>query len=385
MRSAASAVRTCAPPAQSGRAGRFFRCGRPLVLQACSSACETALTGAALWGAMPAAPVAGLQRARPRESAPAYSWQIGRARAPRGASDGGDPQRARPASGAPMCRGTARGSGRAAARGPVFRKSRRPRAPRFQWFNWSGARACQGISWNCVNGFATVRKRLVQANACSGRPRRDPPLGCGADGPAQHGPPRGRSRDRALLNSIDARLPRCSGSLPCQRGAHSVRRRMSLSVLRAARGQRVLCGTEWTLCAPTGGAALPGSAASLVAAARAAALARERARVRPIRYTAHARAAASAVRCEPRVRRCAHSVGRAAARVFRAGPSLGRWRCGSCAFRPRKRGVARGSAGYLVDPASSHMLVSKIKPCMSKYKRLYCETANGSLNQLWFI
>ena len=29
-----------------------------------------------------------------------------------------------------------------------------------------------------------------------------------------------------------------------------------------------------------------------------------------------------------------------------------------------------GSAGYLVDPASSHMLVSKIKPCMSKYKRL---------------
>ena len=25
------------------------------------------------------------------------------------------------------------------------------------------------------------------------------------------------------------------------------------------------------------------------------------------------------------------------------------------------------------------MLVSKIKPCMSKYKQLYCETANGSL------
>jgi hypothetical protein len=32
-------------------------------------------------------------------------------------------------------------------------------------------------------------------------------------------------------------------------------------------------------------------------------------------------------------------------------------------------GVAHGS--YLVDPASSHMLVSKIKPCMSKYKLLY--------------
>ena len=27
--------------------------------------------------------------------------------------------------------------------------------------------------------------------------------------------------------------------------------------------------------------------------------------------------------------------------------------------------------GYLVDPASSHMLVSKIKPCMSKYKQIY--------------
>ena len=40
---------------------------------------------------------------------------------------------------------------------------------------------------------------------------------------------------------------------------------------------------------------------------------------------------------------------------------------------------------YLVDPASSHMLVSKIKPCMSKYKLTNSETANGSLNQLWFI
>ena len=39
---------------------------------------------------------------------------------------------------------------------------------------------------------------------------------------------------------------------------------------------------------------------------------------------------------------------------------------------------------YLVDPASSHMLVSKIKPCMSKYKPLYGETADGSLKQLLF-
>ena len=36
----------------------------------------------------------------------------------------------------------------------------------------------------------------------------------------------------------------------------------------------------------------------------------------------------------------------------------------------------------LVDPASSHMLVSKIKPCMSQYKLLYGEVANGSLKQL---
>ena len=37
------------------------------------------------------------------------------------------------------------------------------------------------------------------------------------------------------------------------------------------------------------------------------------------------------------------------------------------------RGEAAGlttHGSYLVDPASSHMLVSKIKPCMSKYK--YC-------------
>jgi hypothetical protein len=42
----------------------------------------------------------------------------------------------------------------------------------------------------------------------------------------------------------------------------------------------------------------------------------------------------------------------------------------------------RASRTNLVDPASSHMLVSKIKPCMSQYKLLYGETANGSLKQL---
>ena len=54
---------------------------------------------------------------------------------------------------------------------------------------------------------------------------------------------------------------------------------------------------------------------------------------------------------------------------------------------PRARTRTRPAShdSYLVDPASSHMLVSKIKPCMSKYKLLHSETANGSLDQLWFL
>ena len=50
-----------------------------------------------------------------------------------------------------------------------------------------------------------------------------------------------------------------------------------------------------------------------------------------------------------------------------------------------KRKKKKVAGTYLVDPASSHMLVSKIKPCMSKYILLHSETANGSLNQLWFL
>ena len=51
--------------------------------------------------------------------------------------------------------------------------------------------------------------------------------------------------------------------------------------------------------------------------------------------------------------------------------------CEASGFRVRS-----SVGGNLVDPASSHMLVSKIKPCMSQYKLLYGETANGSLKQL---
>ena len=52
-------------------------------------------------------------------------------------------------------------------------------------------------------------------------------------------------------------------------------------------------------------------------------------------------------------------------------------------FTPRQ--VSNSVGGILVDPASSHMLVSKIKPCMSKFTPLYGETANGSLNQSRFL
>ena len=44
--------------------------------------------------------------------------------------------------------------------------------------------------------------------------------------------------------------------------------------------------------------------------------------------------------------------------------------------------IPSSRSSNLVDSASSHTLVSKIKPCMSKYKFFYFETANGSLYQL---
>ena len=44
--------------------------------------------------------------------------------------------------------------------------------------------------------------------------------------------------------------------------------------------------------------------------------------------------------------------------------------------------ASMGIERNLVDPASSHMLVSKIKPCVSQYKFIHDETAKGSLKQL---
>ena len=60
-------------------------------------------------------------------------------------------------------------------------------------------------------------------------------------------------------------------------------------------------------------------------------------------------------------------------------------RAGSSWGNPLGHEAEEQRISYLVDPASSHMLVSKIKPCMSKYRPKQGETANGSLNQLWFI
>ena len=50
--------------------------------------------------------------------------------------------------------------------------------------------------------------------------------------------------------------------------------------------------------------------------------------------------------------------------------SVGRTVHSSCPYLERRGLRARGHDSSLVDSASSHTLVSKIKPCMSKYKYL---------------
>ncbi len=73
--------------------------------------------------------------------------------------------------------------------------------------------------------------------------------------------------------------------------------------------------------------------------------------------------------------------------AMRAGPVCPASRA-PAATTPNGSGVRRRrrlTKSYLVDPASSYMLVSKIKPCMSKYIPRHGETANGSLNRSLFI
>ena len=228
-------------------------------------------------------------------------------------------------------------------------------------------RACLSILELCErfrdSSQASGASQRVQW-ACAPRP-----LGCGADGPAQHGPSRGRSLDFAWLGRCAPAWLLGLTPLPvrCVVGPAL----HDLSVLRAARGQRVLCGTEWTLCAPTGGVALF-VARGLRFWRRARLLSREGGRacdpnphltlrthvLQPARFGARR----ACVDGFPSLRACfasvRRSVGGAAGRACSGAPPGVVYRC------------ARGSAGYLVDPASSHMLVSKIKPCMSKYKRL---------------
>ena len=71
---------------------------------------------------------------------------------------------------------------------------------------------------------------------------------------------------------------------------------------------------------------------------------------------------------------CCPSVGAVVSEGFLQGSSL------SCLVLAPANCVGRGRGqhrrclpkdSYLVDPASSHMLVSKTKPCMSKYERFY--------------
>ena len=99
----------------------------------------------------------------------------------------------------------------------------------------------------------------------------------------------------SLCFDVVCHSPSRSGSLPCLRGDSSARRRVFSFALCAARGQRVLRGTEWTLCAPIGCVALLARRVRFWRCARYD-LSWCACDPNPF-YTAHARAAASAVRC----------------------------------------------------------------------------------------
>lgn len=71
--------------------------------------------------------------------------------------------------------------------------------------------------------------------------------------------------------------------------------------------------------------------------------------------------------------------------MIRRGPKRGSKACCIAATGEAVREIMRNVEAlrrkrYLVDSASSHMLVSKLKPCKCKFKLSYSETANGSLN-----
>ena len=53
--------------------------------------------------------------------------------------------------------------------------------------------------------------------------------------------------------------------------------------------------------------------------------------------------------------------------------------------KKRKEVQSSTNTSKLVDPASDHILRSKIKPCMSKTKQVFSESAYGSLQESWLI
>lgn len=100
-----------------------------------------------------------------------------------------------------------------------------------------------------------------------------------------------------------------------------------------------------------------------------------------------AAAAAGARRCHAATVASAMPLPRVGAVMKEPGRSGLAGRGGRRAGRPRlapRRGAAVGG-GYLVDPASSICLSQSLShACLSTHGR-YSETANGSLNQLWFL
>ena len=83
---------------------------------------------------------------------------------------------------------------------------------------------------------------------------------------------------------------------------------------------------------------------------------------------------------------CRHRRVRDAAPAGRSGARAGAVRVGRARRRAGRSARARAAGGgYLVDPASSICLSQSLShACLSTHGR-YSETANGSLNQLWFL
>ena len=199
------------------------------------------------------------RRRRPRGARALRGAQFGEAAAPLRASECERPRgrrrvgsQARPGSGAPT---TARGSGRAAARGPETRDAAaasalpvRLRDDQFRIGLFAGSASVAGAratpsGW--VNDFATRRKRLVQTYACSGRLSRWSLFReslVAAGGPAHYG-----LRVAAAGTLSPSLLTRASPLAPlyqrCQKARRvCVRCAFGVPALRAACCQQVAAG-----------------------------------------------------------------------------------------------------------------------------------------------